>query len=99
MAVAALLFGVSSCTSTLPLRLERFVDNVEKNASKYTEKDWEKVSEKFKALTNEYEKAYEKLSREDRERIDKAIGPSGLHILSHFITVPKKGTVSAPRGL
>jgi molecular chaperone DnaK (HSP70) len=74
LAFAALLFGLLSCSSTLPLRFERFVGNVEKKASQYSEKDWEKVSEKFETLLAEYDKAYDNLSRDERERIDKAIG-------------------------
>ena len=74
LALAALLFGILSCTTTLPLRFERFVDNVEKNAPKYTEKEWEKVSKKFETLMTEYDKAYDNLSQDKRERIDKAIG-------------------------
>ena len=74
MALAAAALVALSCTSLLPTRIEKFVDKVEKNASSYTEADWEKVSDQFSNLMEQYEKTQDKLSQEDRSRIDKAIG-------------------------
>lgn len=63
-----------SCTSMLPVRFEQFVDKVEKNGSSYSEKEWQETSAKFEKLMNEYNQAYDKLSTDDQERINKAIG-------------------------
>ena len=71
-AVVALL--VSSCASVLPARFESFVDKVEKNASSYSEDDWQAVSDQFEKLVQQYDKSYDKLKPSERERIDKAIG-------------------------
>ncbi len=72
LAVGALVF--ISCTSLLPARIEKFVDKVEKNAPSYSEADWDKVSDQFTKLMDQYEKSYDKLTKEDRARIDKAVG-------------------------
>lgn len=74
MAFAALALAAISCTAMLPTRFERFVDRVEKNASSFTKEDWDKTSQSFEKLMNAYEKSYDKLSKEDRSRIDKAVG-------------------------
>lgn len=74
MAVIALALVAVSCTSMLPARFERFVNKVEKNASSYTKEDWNSVTDQFTKLVEEYQKSYDKLSKEDRQRIDKAIG-------------------------
>lgn len=74
LAFVAFLAGLTSCKSMLPARFEHFVDKVEKEAPNYTEKDWDKASKKFESLVAQYEKAYENLSKEDRKRINKAIG-------------------------
>lgn len=74
MAFAALALAAISCTAMLPTRFERFVGRVEKNASSFTKEDWDKTSQSFEKLMNAYEKSYDKLSKEDRSRIDKAIG-------------------------
>ena len=69
----AVLFAIS-CSSLLPDQFEQFVDRVEKNAPTYDEDDWQKVSRQFSKLANQYEKVQKKLPKEDRKRIDKAIG-------------------------
>ena len=74
MALAAAALVALSCTSMLPARIEKFVDKVEKNAPSYSEADWDKVSDQFTKLMDQYDKAYDKLPKEDRERIDKAVG-------------------------
>lgn len=74
MALAAAALVFISCTSLLPARIENFVDKVEKNAPSYSEEDWDKVSDQFTKLMDRYEKVYNKLSKEDRARIDKAVG-------------------------
>ena len=58
----------------LPLRFERFVDKVEKNADSFTKEEWQSASDQFDKLMADYEKSYDKLSDQDKERIDKAIG-------------------------
>lgn len=63
-----------SLSSTLPARVQRFVDRVEKNSSSYTEEEWEKVSEQFTKLMEQYKESYDKLSLEDRAQINKSIG-------------------------
>lgn len=77
MAVIALALVAVSCTPMLPARFERFVNKVEKNASSYTKEDWNSVTDQFADLVEEYQKSYDKLSKEDRQRIDKAIGRFG----------------------
>lgn len=74
MALAAVALLALSCTSMLPDRIEKFVDKVEKNASSYTEEDWEKVSDQFSNLMDQYKQVKDKLSKEDQKRVDKAVG-------------------------
>ena len=64
----------ASCTSKLPARFEQFVDKVEKNGPSFSEKEWQETSVKFEKLMNEYNQSYDKLSDNDQERINKAIG-------------------------
>ena len=77
IALVALTLAAVSCKSMLPGRFERFVNKVEKNASSYTKEDWNSVTDKFTKLVDEYKNSYDKLSKEDRQRIDKAIGRFG----------------------
>lgn len=69
-----MLAFVVSCRSTLPARFEQFVNRVEKNASSYSQEEWQKASTHFSKLMEQYEKAHDKLSQEERSRIEKAIG-------------------------
>ena len=60
LTLIALALIALSCTQMLPDRVERFVDRVEKNASTYTEEDWERASEQFTKLADEYKESYDK---------------------------------------
>ncbi len=100
LAFAALALAAISCTAMLPARFERFVDRVEKNAPSFTKEDWDKTSQTFEKLMNAYEKSYDKLSKEDRSRIDKAIGRyhaiainSGLNSIIKSFDRAAKGVV------
>lgn len=100
LAFAALALAAISCTAMLPARFERFVDRVEKNAPSFTKEDWDKTSQTFEKLMNAYEKSYDKLSKEDRSRIDKAIGryhaiavKSGLNNIIKSFDRAAKGVV------
>ena len=92
MAFVALALVAISCTSFLPNRFERFVDREEKTAPNYTEKDWQKVSDQFEKLVAQYDKVKDKLSKDDKLRIEKAIGRyNALTVKSGFDNVIQKG--------
>ena len=51
---AAAIFATTSCKDTLPARFDKFVNYVEKNCDKFSEKDWEKTNDQFEKLVNEF---------------------------------------------
>ena len=76
LSILAIALIATSCsfTASLPDRFEKFVDKVDAGASSYTEQDWNRVSQQFDKLMNQYEDSYDKLSKEDRKRINASIG-------------------------
>ena len=72
--LTAVAFSLVSCKSMIPSRFEKFVDKIEKNGSTFTEEQWKETSAKFEKLMDEYAEAYDKLSEEERDRVDRAIG-------------------------
>ena len=73
VAVAALL--AASCNLVpLPQRMDKFVDNVEKNYSNYSQEDWEAASEKFEALCNEYQQNKGSLTQDQIKQVRSAMG-------------------------
>lgn len=73
-----LLFGIMmillfvSCQSS-PLgyvdSFERFVERVEKNASSYTNEQWEKNDEQLKKYVDQYDKEKQKLSSDEKRKV------------------------------
>ena len=74
MILVAGLFILASCTRPLCDRVERFVNKTEANYEKYSEEDWQKSLNEYQALAQEYKDNYQSFSKEEKERINKALG-------------------------
>jgi hypothetical protein len=48
---------------------ERFVERVEKNASSYTNEQWEKNDEQLKKYVDQYDKEKQKLSSDEKRKV------------------------------
>lgn len=55
-------------------RMEKFVTNVEKNYTTWTEKERSEASHKYWEFMKEYKECYESLSSEDKQKVNRAIG-------------------------
>lgn len=67
----ALLAG---CSRPLADRMESFVAKTEARCEKYSDEDWAKSQEQFNALSQEYKDNYQSYTKEEKEKINKAMG-------------------------
>ena len=74
IALLAVLFVASCNLVPLPERMDKFVDNVEKNYTNYTQEDWEAANEKFEALCNEYQEKKGSLTQDQIKQVRSAMG-------------------------
>ena len=74
MILVAGLFIIASCSRPLEDRIEGFVNRTEANYEKYSEEDWQKSLNEYHALTQEYKDNYQSFSKEERDRINQALG-------------------------
>ena len=65
---------LASCSRPLADRMEKFVSKTEAGCEKYSEQDWAKSQEQFSALAQEYKDNYNSFSKEEKDRINKAMG-------------------------
>ena len=70
---AVTVMMVSSCKDTLPARFDRFVNYVEKNCETFSKSDWDKASDQFSQLMNEYTENYNTFNSDQRKQINAAI--------------------------
>lgn len=85
MILVAGLFILASCTRPLCDRVEQFVNKTEANYEKYSEEDWQKSLDEFKALSREYKNNKQSLSKEESERIVKALRKYSVLVLNKGI--------------
>ena len=71
MALVALL---ASCARSLPDKLEKFVDDTEKNCDHYTADDWQKSINDFTKLVDDYTHSDQSYSNVERQKAARAIG-------------------------
>lgn len=64
---------VCSCTSSLPNRFDSFVSSVEKHYESYSEDDWDRVSDKFEELFEEYRENRSSFNSEQKKDINDAL--------------------------
>lgn len=74
LALVAGLVVFSSCKETLPKRFELFVDQVEKRYTNFSEDDWNKASQHFDKLLQEYKDNRSSFNADEKKRINDAIG-------------------------
>ena len=74
MILAATVAILAGCSRPLDKRVESFVAKTEANCEKYTDADWEKSLNEYTALAQEYRDNYKAYSKEERERINEALG-------------------------
>ena len=62
-----------SCKSTLPKRMDSFVNSVEQSYKSYTQEDWDIAKEKFQKLKEEYKDNKDNFSEDQKKQINSAI--------------------------
>ena len=75
--LVVLVLGIAllaSCSRPLADRMDKFVTKTEANYEKYSDKDWAKSQEQFNALVQEYKDNLDSFSKEEKDRINKAMG-------------------------
>lgn len=82
---AALLLIACDQVIPLPTRMDNFVSSVEKNASKYTQEDWENANAKFQKLCDEFEAKKGSLTGDEVKQVRKAMGRYTSIVLSSGI--------------
>lgn len=65
---------IVSCSAPLSTRFEEYVTQAESNCKYWTEADWELSQEEYNLLLQEYEENYSKLTQEEKDAINRAIG-------------------------
>lgn len=72
---AAVAVMLSSCgSSSLPERMDSFVDKAELNADGYTPEDWEKSTQDFQALIQKYSESGNEYSEAEKQMAARAMG-------------------------
>ena len=65
---------ISSCSRPLENRIDSFVSKTEANCASYSQADWEKSIKEYEALVQEYKDNYDTFNKEQKEKINSAIG-------------------------
>ena len=65
---------LASCSRPLADRMEKFVSKTEANYENYSDQEWAKSQDQFNALVQEYKDNIDSFSKEDKDRINKAMG-------------------------
>ncbi len=73
MILLAMLF-LTSCEIPTSVKFDNYIERVEEKCDEWTEEEWEVSKEKYRQLLEEYEANYDKMSQEERDAINKAIG-------------------------
>ena len=72
--LAVSMLVLAACNRPLDKRVESFVERTEANCEKYSDADWEKSIKEYEALAQEYKDTYKACTKEERERINEALG-------------------------
>ena len=65
---------LASCSRPLADRMEKFVSKTEAGYENYSDQEWAKSQDQFNALVQEYKDNIDSFSKEDKDRINKAMG-------------------------
>ena len=65
---------LTSCEIPTSVKFENHLKRVENNSDNWTNEDWEMSKERYHQLLEEYEANYDKMTPEERETVNKAIG-------------------------
>ena len=65
---------LASWSRPLADRMDKFVAKTEAGYEKYSDQDWAKSQEQFNALVQEYKDNFDSFSKEEKDRINKAMG-------------------------
>lgn len=72
--VLFMMLFLTSCEKPISSKFENHIDKVENNCENWTDEDWELSREQYLILLEEYEANYDKLTQEEKDVINKAIG-------------------------
>ena len=79
-AIAAVLVLLSA-TAPLSIKMNKFVDRVEKNCGDWTDKEWEESRVQYSKLIGEFKQNYDSFTPEEKNAINRAKGRYyGLYI-------------------
>ena len=68
------LITLSSCSSPLSTRIDKYVDKVESTCQDWSAEEWEISQEEYAKLLEEYQLNYNSYTPEEKAAINKAIG-------------------------
>lgn len=89
---AAFLLVVGCATaSSVPDRLDKFVEKTEKEYKNYTEEDWKKSQEEYDGLVAEWEENYDSYSSSEKTQAMRAMGKYGAMLLEHQLAKASNG--------
>ena len=89
---AAFLLVVGCATaSSVPDRLDKFVEKTEKEYKNYTEEDWKKSQEEYDGLVAEWEENYDSYSSSEKTQAMRAMGKYGAMLLEHQLAKASDG--------
>lgn len=77
---------IAACSnSTIPQRLDSFVDNAELKSSDYDAEDWQKSMSKYERLLDEYSNSGKEYSEAEKQMAARAMGRYHSLLLQHGI--------------
>ena len=74
---------MTSCSSPLSGRMNKYVSDVEAKCQYWTEEDWELSPEEYAKLLEEYELNYSSYTQEEKDAINRAIGRYNGLLIRH----------------
>lgn len=74
MAAASIILATSCVSSSLPEKMDSFVDKAELNADSFTPEDWKKSAVEFQVLVDRYSNSDKQYSEAEKQMAARAMG-------------------------
>lgn len=87
--VAAMTLAISCMVTSVPQKLDRFVDKAELKSASYTSADWKRSISEYDKLADKYAATKEEYSPEEQEMAARAMGRYHSLLLKNGIEVSK----------
>lgn len=86
IAAAMIALAVSSCSQSLAVRAEKFIEKTEAKCDNYGDEEWAKSIDEYKALATEFSENYDSYSKEEKDKISNALGAYTGILIKHGIS-------------